>query len=237
MLATTSYAVGGARSVAVHIGGEQETTGAFVRRYPQHDLALIATRLNLARKPAIAPTSAVVESLTFTAFSATGAQLRGQLTRADRTLPRHWLATNIHLIQMPDAGGNPLIDAQGQLVGLLTRNSDRSATALALQISHVLALAEAYRRERQLLPHTGYCPACGARAQAEGYGGRSCETCGAALPAERRRASIEPDRDALLQLYGEPAPQHCAHCRATTGESEGRCLRCGQMPASRAAGG
>lgn len=237
LLATTSYAVGGAPRVTVLISGEQEMPGTLVRRYPQHDLALIATPLSLERKPAIAPPSVVAENLTFTAYSARDTRLRGQLRRADRGLPSQWLATNIHLIQMPDAGGNPLYDAQGQLIGLLTRNSDRSDAALAIKIARVLALAEAYRRERQLLPHTGYCLACGARTQAGRYGGSACETCGAALTADRRRPSSAPNRNALHQLYGEKAAQPCIHCRATVGEYDGRCLRCGQRQTSSAAVG
>lgn len=234
LLATTSYAVGAARRVAVHIVGEQELTGAVVRRYPQHDLALIETSTRFENNPVIAPPDLARQNLSFSAYSFTGARLRGQLNRADRALPSQWLATNVHPIQIPDAGGNPLYDAQGQLIGLLTRNSAGSEIALAIQISHVLALAEAYRRERQLLPQTAYCPACGARSQAGRYGGGACETCGAALSASQRPATKAPDRDALRQLYGENAAQPCAHCGARVGEYEGRCLRCGQAQHIRA---
>lgn len=237
LLATTSYAVGGLPRVAVHISGEQEMSGAVVRRYPQHDLALIATPLSLARKPATAPPRMAAESLTFSAYSSTGLRLRGQVSRADRGLPAQWLATNIHVIQIPDAGGTPLYDAQGQLIGLLTRNSHRSGTALAIKVAHILALAEALRRDRRLLPHAGLCLACGALTQAASYGGSACETCGAALSADRRPASTEPDRDALLQLYGENEEPPCIHCRARVGQYGGRCLRCGQTQAGRAAAG
>lgn len=237
LLATTSYAVGGAATVAVQIAGEQELTGAVVRRYPQYDLSLIATPVNLARKPAVAPPSLVAENLTFSAYSVTGAKLRGQPNRTDGDLPSHWLATNIHPIQLPDAGGNPLYEAQGQLIGLLTRNRSRSGAALAVKISHILTLAEALRRERKLIPHAGYCPACGSLTQAGRYGGRRCETCGAALAAGSRRASTEPNSDALLQLYGENEEQPCIYCRARVGQHDGRCLRCGQTQTSRAAAG
>ncbi len=234
LLATTSYALGGASRVAVHISGEHELTGAVVRRYPQHDLAFISTSVKLARKPVIAPPALARQNLSFSAYSFTGARLRGELIRPDRAQPRRWLATNIYPIQLPDAGGNPLIDAQGQLIGLLTRNCHDSGAALAIQISHVLAMAEAYRRARQLRPQALYCPACGSLTQAGRYGGRSCETCGAALSTGQGRA---PDRDALLQLYDESAAQPCMHCRARVGEYEGRCLRCGQPQALRAAAG
>ena len=234
LLATTSYAVGGALQVAVHIADEAAMRGDIVRRYPQHDLALIATPLRLARKPAIAPPGSNGVNMPVTAYSDTGARLRGQLTRSDPDLPAQWLATNLYLIQLPDAGGNPLYDAQGQVIGLLTRNSDSRGRALAVNIAHILALAEALRREGQLLPQARCCAACGSLAQAAYYGGTACENCGAALPSDTRRA---PDRDALLQLYGEKEAQTCVHCRASVGSYDGRCLRCGQTQASRAAAG
>ena len=237
LLATTSYAVGGARRVAVQIAGEQQINGAVVRRYPQHDLALISTSIQLARKPAMAPPAAAANGLTFSAYSATGTRLRGNADQADRALPAPWLATNIHPIQIPDAGGNPLYDGQGQLVGLLTRNCDRSGAALAIKVAQILALAAAYRRERKLLPNARYCCACGALTQAGRHGGGACETCGAALPAEGRRPSSAPDRDALRQLYGEDVAQPCIHCGATAGAYAERCLRCGQALTGRAAAG
>ena len=237
LLATTSYAVGSAARVEVHIPGEREMSGAVVRRFPHCDLALVSAPVKLARKPAVAPPSMAADTLTFTAHSATGMRLRGQLNRADRGLPSHWLATNTHLVQVPDAGGNPLVDGQGQLVGLLTRNSDLSGAALAIKVAHILALAQAFRRDRQLLPTAGYCAACGSLTQAGRYGGRSCETCGAALAAGKLSASTAPDRAALLKLYGEESAPPCSHCRATVGQHEGRCLRCGQGQPSRLASG
>lgn len=237
LLATTSYAVGSAARVAVHIPGAQESSGEVVRRYPQVDLAFVSTPLSLVRKPAIAPPNSAAENQTFTAYSSTATRLRGQLNRADRARPSHWLATNFHPIQIPDAGGNPLYDAQGQLIGLLTRNSDNSGAALAIKIAQVLALAEAYRRDRQLLSHAECCLACGSLTQAGRYGGRACETCGAALPAEGRRTSTEQNGATLLRLYGESAGPPCIHCRARVGHYEGRCLRCGQSQAERVAAG
>ena len=235
LIATTSYAVGGARRVAVQISGERPKNGAVIRRFPQQDLALISIPIRLARKPAIAPPATAASSLEFSAFSATGTQLRGQTRDADRALPAHWLATDIHPIQIADAGGNPLYDGQGQLIGLLTRNCDSAGRALAIEVAQVLALAEACRRERQLLPHAGYCSACGSLTQAARYGGGACETCGAALAAEGSRPSSGPDREALAQLYGEDVAQPCIHCGATVGEYAGRCLRCGRALAGRAA--
>ena len=235
LVATISYAVGGAARVAVHIRGEQELKGAVVRRYPRHDLALISTPIRLARKPAIAPPATAASSLAFSAYSAAGTQLRGHAKDADRAPAVDWLATDIHPIQIPDAGGNPLYDGQGQLIGLLTRNCDSAGMALAIKVARVLALAEAYRRERQLLPHADCCSACGSLTQVAHYGGRACETCGAALAMEGRRPTSAPDRDALAQLYGEDAAQPCIHCGATVGTYAGRCLRCGRAIAGRAA--
>ena len=55
LLATTSYAMGGAEKATVYLDGERKLAGSVARRYPQVDLALIATPLDLARKPSVAP--------------------------------------------------------------------------------------------------------------------------------------------------------------------------------------
>ncbi len=227
MLATTSYAIGSVTRVAVNIHGETEMSGAVVRRFPQYDLALVSTPLQLARKPPVAPPAFMAGNAAFVTYFAGGGRLRGVLTRADRGLPNHWLPTNIPPVQMTDAGGNPLYDEHGQLIGILTRNTDYSGYACGIRVSHILTLTEAYRRDRQLMPNSGYCKTCGALTRAQRYGGPTCESCGAALSGDAGGASASPHSDKLMQLYGENKSQPCQHCRARVGNYEGRCLRCG----------
>ena len=232
LLATTSYAVGSAEEMTVSLGDERKFGARLLRRYPLYDLAFIATGLELARKPAAAPSAMLAENAAFVALAYRGARLRGLLIAGGRGAGGHWLETNIAPVQLPDAGGNPLVDENGYLLGILTRNIGAGGNACALKITHVLALAEQLRRERQLMPKAGYCPACGGLARALLFGGGTCETCGARLAASDGRA---PQSEALMRLYGENAGPPCRGCGARVGGYAGRCLRCGYALAQKGA--
>lgn len=231
LIATTSYAIGGVVRVTVTLDAERHLAGAVVRRYPTHDLALIETTLRTARNQSAAPPTMMAENSSFLALGYGGARLRGALARHSSAGARHWLRTTIPPAQMPDAGGNPLYDEYGQLLGLLTRNVDGAGNALAARFSHALSLASQLQRDRQLIPESRYCAACGSLTRAALYGGRHCETCGAAKALDRAEAALPPQIDKLAALYGDDAGQQCALCGARVGRYDGRCLRCGRAMA------
>ena len=89
-------------------------------------------------------------------------------------------------VQLPDSGGNPLLDENGQLLALLTRNVDCAGKALALKMSHIISLAAQLKRDQQLMPDSDYCAACGGRARSQLYGGEHCEILWGG-PGRRRR--------------------------------------------------
>ena len=223
-VATTAYAVGGAEAVTVMLDAARHTPGMVVRRYPSHDLALIETSLRSQRKPSAAPASVIGPDMSFIALAYGGVKLRGALGQLSRSSAPHWLRTIIPPVQLPDAGGNPLYDENGQLLGLLTRNVDGAGNALAIKFSHIFALAEKAARERKLMPDSGYCRRCGARTRSRLFGGAHCETCGAALPGA---PTAPPQAEGLAALYGENASGPCPNCGARVGDYERRCLRCG----------
>ena len=228
LIATTSYAIGGAANATVILDAERRLTGAIARRFPAYDLALIQTQMQLARPPAMAPSSLVGDSAACVAMGYGGAKLRGALEPMRGGRARQWLRTTISLADLPDAGGNPLYDENGQLLALLTRNVDGAGCALALKIAQVVALANAEKRGSQLMPDSGYCQQCGARTRAHLFGGRHCESCGAALSISVAEASSPPQGDKLAALYGEDASRPCAQCGARVRPYGGRCLRCGR---------
>ncbi len=230
LLATTAYAIGGSEHVRVMIDNLPEARGVVLRRHPLYDLAFVSTAVKLARKPAIAPPGSAGESQTAAAFAYYGSNLHVVLTYDDRLPARHWLGSNIPLVQVPDAGGNPLYDERGQLLGILTRSIDRAGRVYALKISQVLALAGQLRRERQLRPGIGYCQTCGSLTRAPLYGGPYCETCGGRLRSGRGPQSA-PQWEKLLPLYGENQSRPCPACGARVGYYAGRCLRCGRAVA------
>lgn len=233
LLATTSYAVGGAEDLTLRLDGGRALAGKVTRRYPQYDLAFIAAPVELARKPAIAPPALIAENAAFVALAHRGARLRGALVPTLGGKHDHWLATTIPPAQLPDAGGNPLVDERGQLLGIMTRNIGANGNALALKMAQVTALAEQFQRDRQLLPQAGYCRACGGLARALIFGGATCETCGARLAAGDGQ---DIQSEELRQLYGEYAAPPCRHCGARLGSHAGRCLRCGLELRLRGAG-
>lgn len=236
LIATTSYAIGGAARITVRLDAERRLGGEVVRRFPTHDLALIETPLRSARKLSFAPPSMIADNSAFIALGYGGARLRGALFRLDSRGAGHWLRTTIPPAQLPDAGGNPLYDESGQLLGLLTRNVDGAGNALAARISHVVGLAGKLEGDRRLTPDSRACSACGSLTRARLYGGRHCETCGAAQAVDHTEAALPPQVDKLAALYGEDGGR-CAHCGGRSGSYAGRCLRCGQALSSGAVAG
>ena len=228
LIATTSYAIGGVERVTVTLDAKRHLAGEVVRRFPLHDLALIDAPLRTGRTPAAAPASMIAENSAFIALGYGGARLRGALAQLNSRRTRHWLRTTIPSVQMPDAGGNPLYDNNGQLLGLLTRNVDGAGNALALKMSQALALTAQWRRDRRLMPDARCCVACGALTRARLLGGCHCETCGA---AQQRDSDFPRQADKLAALYGEDGGPPCPHCGARVGAYEDRCLRCGRSVA------
>lgn len=228
LIATTSYAIGSAERVTVTLDAGRHLAGEVVRRFPTHDLALIDVPLQTARGPASAPASMIAENSAFIALGYGGARLRGAFAQHNSRRARHWLRTTIPPVQMPDAGGNPLFDDKGQLLGLLTRNVDNAGNVVALKMSQVLALTSQWRRDRRLMPDARCCVACGALTRARLFGGGHCETCGAAQQGD---SDFPRQADKLAALYGEDDGPPCPHCGARVGAYEDRCLRCGRSVA------
>lgn len=237
MIATTSYALGSASRATVALDAKRHAPGVVLRRSPTHDLALIETALRPAKTPAAAHPSTIGEGSAFVALGYDGLKLRGVLAPLKARRAQHWLRTSIPPIQMADAGGNPLVAANGQLLGLLTRNVDGAGNALAIKMSHIIALAKSELRDRQLMPDSDYCAACGGRTRTRLYGGDHCETCGAALGGDVAKPAAAPQADKLAALNGENAARPCPHCGARFGAYDGRCLRCGQAVAVGATAG
>ena len=232
LLATTSYALGGAEAARLRLDGQREITAPVARRFPLYDLALIQAPVELERLPAVVPRSMIAPNMAFVANCADGSRLRGILTPAQGNMAQHWLGASIPPVQISDAGGAPLLDERGQLLGILTRNIGADGGALALAAWQALALAGQFQRDRQLLPAAGYCRSCGGLARALALGGLSCEICGARIGAGQTR---EAQAEQLARLYGDHAAAPCQHCGARVASYGGRCLRCGQGAARRKA--
>ena len=226
MLATTSYALGGAQTLTISLDDGCRLTGKLLRRFPSLDLALVKAPLRLAGSLAIALPTLLAVGQGLVALGFDGTRTPATLTAQDGLGAGQWLATSLPTTKLPDAGGNPLYDEGGQLLGIMTRNSAGRELALALNISSILPLAEQAQRDRQMQPGACCCPACGGLARASIYGGGHCESCGAKLPTAKKPAA--PHHDKLRQLYAETASPPCPHCAARVGFHRRSCLRCGR---------
>ena len=228
LIATSSY-VTGSRSQVSPSSSTRITrlTGRVVRRYPKYDLALIETNVIVDEIGSVAPNAIVKHGEVIFAMGNAGSKLRGQIL-AGGNQPSQWLATSFQPARMFDSGGNPIYDARGNLLGLLTRNIDhKSGALLALSISQVTRLTAEALQARRLQPAAGCCNCCGCMTRAGQYGGRYCETCGAILGDLDGSTVIPPDMAQLAQLYDGKESRPCPNCAALVGYYAGRCLRCG----------
>ena len=148
----------------------------------------------------------------------------GQKRATRSRVSAEWFPTTI--AQVIDAGGNPVFDNQNTLVGMLTRNANRtSAYVFGLSIDTIYRHAEQFRQEAQNQQATAYCTHCGNLSRAGGAGGYYCEICGGILPAAENVARYELPH--LAQYYNENAHRACGNCGARVGYYDGLCLRCG----------
>ena len=229
LVATTGNVVGGALEVVVVFGSSGAVPGQVLRRYPESDLALIQTPVTLGSLDALENTPVAIVDEAVTAMAYNGAKIRGVAQDGGDGARRGWLRTSILIAMSPDAGGNPLYDGRGHVLGLLTRNADHNTgRAWALSLPHILTLSEQTAQECRLLPNAATCGACGCRTQAGHYGGRYCETCGACLPSASVSELDPPEYERLARIYGDNQGRPCPRCEARTGYYAGRCLRCAQ---------
>lgn len=227
LVATTANVVGSALDLDVAYGGSGAAPGRVLRRYPTSDLALIETPVALGSLGYLMQGPVVIANEAITAMAYNGAKIRGAAQDPGDGARQGWLRTSIPVALSPDAGGNPLYDGRGYVLGLLTRNADhRAGSAWAISLPHILTLAEQSAQERRLLPSAAPCNACGGLAQAGHYGGRYCEICGARLPSESVSTLDPPDFERLAQVYGENQSRACPRCAAQAGYYAGQCLRC-----------
>lgn len=224
LLATTRFVVGGQENLRLQIDPEQSVVGQVVRSFPTLDLALIHTGLTNVALPSVVGGASLPENIPLIVRFGDGHQLTGKRRQTRSRVPPEWFPTTIDLHH--DAGGSPVFDNRNQLVGMLTRNANRTSDyVFGLHIEVVFRCIEHYQQEIGTSHASEYCPVCGNLSQARGAGGFYCESCGATLPH-----SLEIARRPVPQmtsLYGENQVHPCPTCRSQVGYYDNKCLRCG----------
>ncbi len=226
LIATTRYAVGGLERVTVELHQGQVVEGKVVRAWPESDVALIRVQTTVRRLLTITALYPLAERMQITAYAYQKQPIRGLVRRTGRKLAEYWIPTTI--ARVVDAGGAPLMDDSGYLVGMMTRNMSRSSNHYyGVHITYIYTLVQRYIQEIQYTSNRQYCPHCGFASMVAAYGGFYCENCGGVLPyALHQQRFPQPQ---LGQLYGEGQYMPCPHCQATIGTYNQLCLRCGQQ--------
>ena len=227
LLATTRYVVGGLEHVTIELETHRQLLGRVVRAFPEFDLAFIRVEqpVNDLLSRTLLPK--IPDSAPLTVISYTGKRMSGKQRPTKRILSPQWFPTD--LIQLPDAGGNPVFDEREYLLGMLTKNCSRaSAYLFGLHINSINKCVEQYVQEVQATRNAPYCASCGSLTKAAGAGGYYCEYCGSTMPQAQHIARMPQPQTA--GYYYESGRISCTNCNATVGFYNGVCLRCGQAP-------
>jgi tetrahydromethanopterin S-methyltransferase subunit G len=225
LVVTTRYVVGGELDVEIHLLDGRQLQGDVVRSFPEFDLALVQVNVQLERLTPVSRNPNIPENMTLTAVTHSGQGLRtNKRTTRHRTAP-YWFPTIInHLL---DAGGNPIFNTDGEIVGMLTQNAGRNSGYIyGLNIGKILHSVHQYQQElSQQTTRTTYCNACGIISRAPAVGGFFCENCGHTLPyAQDMVRYPQPN---MISLYGENVHRPCPECQSRVGFYNGTCMRCG----------
>ncbi len=230
LLATTRYIVGGLEHVTVELENRRQVLGRVVRTFPEVDLAFIHIEQPVSDLMSMSPLPQVPDNARLRAVSYSGQAASGKKRATKRILAAHWFPTDI--VRPPDAGGNPVFDDQHYLLGMLTKNIDRSSGCVyGLHIAAIYRYVELFREEMHANRNAVYCPGCGGLSRAAAAGGYYCEVCGCTMPQAQNITRLPQPQ--LVGFYLEDSRITCTHCGATVGFHGSRCLRCGQPPSAK----
>jgi hypothetical protein len=222
VLATTRHVVGGLERITVSLHNGRQLTGEVIRSYPALDLAFVRIDERVPSLIPITPLARVPDEAPLFLFHFSGEIVQAAQRPTQRVLPAQWIPTTFD--QVHDAGGGPIFDGNGHLVGMMTQDSGRTSDyRFGLHIAAIRASLESVYQELRAEQRV-YCPACGALSQAGGAGFAYCEFCGATLPfASQTLRTPQARASVFYDLHSGT----CTTCGSGAGLYQGHCLRCG----------
>jgi hypothetical protein len=227
LVATTRYIVGGLEHLTVELENRRQVLGRVVRTFPEVDLAILHVEQQVSDLMPMSPQPQVPDHARLRAVSSSGQAVTGKKRGTKRIMAAHWFPTDI--VRPPDAGGNPVFDDNHYLLGMLTKNIDRSSGCVyGLHIAAIYRFVEQFKQEAFANRSALYCPGCGGLSRAAAVGGYYCEVCGSTMPQAQEINRLPQPQ--LMGLYFEQSRITCTHCNGTVGFYNGQCLRCGQKP-------
>ena len=228
LLATTRYAVGGADQVIVELSNRRQVPGYVLRAYPELDLAFIYVEQITGEVIPPSPIANITDDTRLTVVCANGNILQGKRRATKRLIAAQWFPTD--LLDLPDAGGAPILDDSRYLIGMITRNTaSTSAYVYGLHINTIRTQVDLFRQETAE-GAKAYCRHCGFYSRALASGGYYCEHCGGLHP--QAEGLIRFPQAQTQAYYYEHNSMSCPNCNANVGFYRNNCLRCGQ-PATR----
>lgn len=222
VLATTRHVVGGLQRVSVSLHNGRQLTGEVIRSFPSLDLAFVRIDERTQGLLPVTPLPRVPDEAPLFLFHYSGDVLQAAQRPTQRVLPAQWIPTTFD--QVLDAGGGPIFDANGHLVGMMTTDTGRTSDyRYGLHIATIRASLESVYEELRGDQRT-YCPACGTLSRAGGAGFAWCESCGAVLPQAQQTVRYPQP---AANIYYDMNAGVCTTCGSAAGIYQGHCLRCG----------
>jgi hypothetical protein len=224
ILATTRYVVGSRETVMVEFEPGHQQVAQVIRSFPDMDVALLKVDQPVRDLLPASPFDDIPDNTPITIMSYRQDKFAGRKRETGRTLAPHLFPTDI--LQVPDAGGGPVLNDRQYVVGMITRNiSSSSAYVYGVHIAAVRRCLDIYNYEVRSVQNRVYCTSCGYASAAATGGGYYCESCGTVMPHARNLTRAQTP--SMASLYGENTQPPCTQCGARAGFYNGLCLRCG----------
>jgi hypothetical protein len=223
IVATTRYVVGNHETVMVEFEPGHQQVAQVLRSFPEIDVALLKVDQTVRNLLPMSPISDIPDNTLLTIMAYGQNNSGGRKRETGRALAAHQFPTDI--LQVPDAGGGPVLNDQQYVVGMITRNiSSSSAYVYGVHIAAVRQCLNTYQAELRSAPNRVYCSSCGYASAAAVMGGFYCESCGTVMPHAQNLTRAQTP--GMAALYGDSQPP-CTRCGARAGFYNGLCLRCG----------
>ncbi|MBZ0301482.1 MAG: serine protease, partial [Anaerolineae bacterium] len=225
IVVTTRYVVGARESMTVEMEAGNRQIAQVVRSFPDLDVALLKTDQAVRTLLPLAVGDPLAENTGIVIVPYQLDRVYGRRRETGRSLAPHLFPTDI--VQVPDAGGEPVFNERQMVVGMMTRNiSSSSAYVYGVHIAAVQRCLDVYHYELRSVQNRVYCSSCGYASAAATVGGYYCETCGTVMPHARDQVRAQTPN--MASFYGENTNAPCTQCGARAGFYDGLCLRCGR---------
>lgn len=207
-LMATSRSALGSRQIAMLVSkSDREYQVRVVRSYPEYDLAFLRRNENIHRLTPQSDQPIYGQNAPLIVRDYLEKEMRGMVHNQTfiKESDRYWISTNI-THQMPSSFiGSPIYNAQGDVVGMMTRTMNRKEGLLyGLHIGIIQKLRNEYFQEIKEPQHV-YCGKCGSLSRAGYEDMLYCEVCGGIFPQHehKQRVFYQHDAERYATYYHE----------------------------------